>query len=137
MNYTWFAHEFTNNDYFWENLKEYTISGQSREIWVQNLPSKMAFRFRLKQCYEKDMDVCSKWTVWKLLTTTVQHNFEENEYSYLYVKGTGLNNHAASVVKVDDNLILKHANYKGLYLIVLDRRTLKTVFMKSYNTLQE
>ena len=60
-----------------------------------------------------------------------------NEYAFVYARGTGLNNHDASIIKVDENVILNHAYFKGLYLVVLDRKTLATKFKKAYNLLDQ
>lgn len=45
-----------------------------------------------------------------------------------------MNNHNASVFKIDDNVILDHAFYIGLYLAVLDRRDLSLVEHEFFNT---
>ena len=45
-----------------------------------------------------------------------------------------MNNHNASVFKIDDNVILDHAFYMGLYLAVVDRRDLSLVEHDFYNT---
>ena len=37
---------------------------------------------------------------------------------------------------IGDTKIIDHAYYQGLYLIVIDRFTLKVKFKKSYNTIE-
>lgn len=82
-------------------------------------------------------EICSKWSDYKVLATTVSKEFQYNEYAYLELRGTGLNNHNYSYIKVDDNWLLKHAYYQGLFLFVLDRRNLQVVFQKDYNTIMD
>jgi hypothetical protein len=106
---------------------------------VHNLRSKNAVRFKFRQCDEQappnylrkegityltDDEICSLWSDYKVLATTVSKDFQENEYSDVEIRGTGLNNHNYSYVKVDDNFLLKHAYYQGFWLFVLDRRNL-------------
>ena len=81
------------------------------------------------------MLVCTEWSDYKVLATTVQTQFQQNEYAYLYARGTGLNNHRESLIKVDENVLLQHAYFKGLWLYVLDRKTLKVVHEQSYDTI--
>lgn len=57
-----------------------------------------------------------------------------HEYSQFFLRGTGLNNFNASVFTIDDNVLLDHAFYIGLYLAVLDRRDLSLVESGFYNT---
>ena len=45
-----------------------------------------------------------------------------------------MNNHNSTVFKVDNHTILDHAYFIGLYLAVLDRRTLKLEWSEFYNT---
>ena len=45
-----------------------------------------------------------------------------------------MNNHNASVFKIDDNVILDHAYYIGLYLAVVGRRDLSLVEHEFFNT---
>ena len=47
-----------------------------------------------------------------------------------------MNNHNSSIIKVDDSVILNHAYYRGLYLVVLSRYDLKTVYRGSFNTIK-
>jgi hypothetical protein len=39
------------------------------------------------------------------------------------------------MIKVDEHVLLNHAYFKGLWLYVLDRKTLKVVFEQSYDTI--
>ena len=59
----------------------------------------------------------------------------KNEYVEIYARGTGARNHNTSVVKIDDYLLLDHGLFRGLYLIVLDRRNLSKVFNYTYDTM--
>jgi hypothetical protein len=59
----------------------------------------------------------------------------KNEYVEIYARGTGARNHNTSVVKLDDYLLLDHGVFRGLHLIVLDRRNLSKVFNYTYDTM--
>lgn len=96
----------------------------------------MAFRFKVKQCDEKDFENCSDWSEFKILTTQIDPLAEKYEHVYLYARGTGLNNHNSSKVMIGDTKIIDHAYYQGLFLIVIDRITLKVKFKQSYNTIE-
>ena len=57
-NDTKFYHNFTYDDRYWESTivkiqpKYYWYHESSRELWVHNLRSKTAFRFKFRQCDE-------------------------------------------------------------------------------------
>lgn len=95
----------------------------------------MAYRFKMRQCAELNHSLCTEWSDYKVLATQVHLSIERNEYSYIYVKGTGLNNFDASEIKVDNFTNLYHPYYRGLYLMVFNRVTLDKVFEKSYDLL--
>lgn len=59
----------------------------------------------------------------------------KNEYVEIYARGTGARNHNTSVVKLDDYLLLDHGLFRGLHMIVLDRRNLSKVFNYTYDTM--
>ena len=69
-----------------------------------------------------------------MLTTRVPIHWRKHEFAELFVRGTGLNNHNASVFKIDDTVLLDDAFYRGLYLAVLDRRDLSLVESGFYDT---
>ena len=52
----------------------------------------------------------------------------------MYLRGTGLNNHNSTEFRIDDNVILDHAYFIGLYLAIIDRRDLSLVEHQFYNT---
>jgi hypothetical protein len=103
---------------------------------MTGLKDKTAYRFRVKQCDLNNDKICSLWSDWKILSTSVSIAFEDNEYAYLYARGTGVNNHNSSIIKVDDFTILNHAYYRGLYLVVLSRYDLSTKFRGSFDTVK-
>ena len=76
----------------------------------------------------------TSWSSPKVITTQVPVKWREHEFVHLFARGTGLNNHGPSILKVDDNVLLDHAFYKGLYLAILDRRDLSLVYSGFYNT---
>lgn len=66
----------------------------------------------------------SAWSEFKILTTLIEPEYQKKEYTEIYAVGTGARNHNASVVRVDNYTLLDHGAFRGLYLIVLDRRDL-------------
>ena len=69
-----------------------------------------------------------------MLATTVPQEWREHEFVQFFLRGTGLYNHHASYFKIDDNVMLDHAFYKGLYLAIIDRRDLTLVEHGIYDT---
>lgn len=59
----------------------------------------------------------------------------KNEYVEIYARGTGARNHNSSTVKIDNNVLLDHGLFRGLHLIVLDRRNLSKVYNYTYDTM--
>jgi hypothetical protein len=55
------------------------------------------------------------------------------EYASIYARGTGAKNHNSSIIAVDSNVILDHALMRGLYLVVLNRYTLKKEYSGVYD----
>lgn len=135
LNHTEFMKQFTYGDY-WISKSEYRLNSQNPEIWVENLPAKTAFRFQAMQCFEMAETTCTQWSDYKVLSTAVPTTFQQHEYVYLDVRGTGLNNHHASYVYVDGNVLLKNAFFKGLWLIVLNRKDLSLVHSQNYDTMK-
>jgi hypothetical protein len=55
----------------------------------------------------------------------------------IYARGTGARNHNTSVVKIDNQTLIEHGLFRGLHLIVLDRRNLSKVFNATYDTMRK
>ena len=145
MNDTYFLQKFTHErdgHQIWEgaclksgrskrpqNLEpcSYTMYEQQSEMWIHNLMPKMAYKFKLRQCAEFNSTLCTGWSDWKVLATPVPKQFEKNEYAYLTVQGTGLNNHNATYIKIDDKYVVNHAFKRGFALVVLNRTSLEKV----------
>ena len=99
------------------------------------MESGTAFRFKIRQFHNVTREeLKTDWSYPKVLTTRVPVDKRLNEYSTLSLRGTGLNNHHASYFKIDDNVMLDHAFFIGLYLAVVDRRDLMLVEHNFYNT---
>jgi hypothetical protein len=100
-----------------------------------NLTPATAYRFKVRMVDNStNGTIATGWTEVKLLATLTRKQWQEHDYSILHIRGTGLNNHNSSFVKIDDNVILDHAFYIGLYLVILDRRDLSTVYTGFFNT---
>ena len=133
MNHTYFYTNFVLDEY-WQDC-EYTIHGMVREQIFQGLESGTAFRFRVRQMHNLTREaLATEWSWPKVLTTRVPVDWQRHEYAELFLRGTGINNHNASLFMVDENVLLDHAFYMGLYLAVLDRRDLSLVESGFYNT---
>ena len=76
----------------------------------------------------------TEWSYPKVLTTRVPVAWREHEYATFWLRGTGLNNHNASQFYIDDNVILDHAFFMGLYMAVINRTDLSLVEHHFYNT---
>jgi hypothetical protein len=50
------------------------------------------------------------------------------------MRGTGLNNYNSSLIYIDDNALLDHSAFIGLFLCILDRRDLSIAHSGFYNT---
>lgn len=53
--------------------------------------------------------------------TDVEQAKEIHKRVKLFARGTSATNHGEAVVMIDDNILLQKGNFKGLYLVVLDR----------------
>jgi hypothetical protein len=78
----------------------------------------------------------SSWSEFKILNTRMEPEYQKREYAEIYAVGTGARNHNASVVKVDNFTLLDHGAFRGLYLIVLDRRDLQKVYSGWYDLMK-
>ena len=94
-----------------------------------NLIPSTAYRFRVKFCSNEtaNKDLCTSWTEVKPLATKLKYEEQSHEWAIVHIWGTGLNNHNASFVKIDDNVLLDAADFTGLNLIVLDRSNLSVL----------
>ena len=66
----------------------------------------------------------------------MEPKFQKNEYVEIYARGTGARNHNSSIVRVDNNILLDHGAFRGLNLIVLNRKTLERVFNATYDLMK-
>ena len=101
-----------------------------------DLLSGRPYRFRVRQLHidYPTKNITTPWSWPKILATTVPKEWRRHEYAQFHVRGTGLNNHNSTVFKIDDNVILEHVYFMGLYLAVIDRRDLSLVEHAFYNT---
>ena len=76
----------------------------------------------------------TNWTKHKAIATLVRKEWQQHENVYLKSRGTGLHNYNSSYIYVDDNTILYHSAFIGLFLCILDRRDLSIAHADFYNT---
>ena len=62
-----------------------------------------------------------------------QYSNENNAKGEIYLRGTGLNRHAAPIIQINGQNVVPD-NYRGLYLAVIRRSDLQVVFQQSYDT---
>ena len=62
-----------------------------------------------------------------------QYSNENNAKGEIYLRGTGLNRHAAPIIQINGQNVVPD-NYRGLYLAVIRRSDLQVIFQQSYDT---
>lgn len=62
-----------------------------------------------------------------------QYSNENNAKGEIYLRGTGLNRHAAPIIQINGQNIVPD-NYRGLYLVVIRRSDLQIIFKQNYDT---
>ena len=62
-----------------------------------------------------------------------QYSNENKAKGEIYLRGTGLNRHAAPIIQINGQNIVPD-NYRGLYLAVIRRSDLQVIFQQSYDT---
>ena len=62
-----------------------------------------------------------------------QYSNENNAKGEIYLRGTGLNRHAAPIIQINGQNIVPD-NYRGLYLAVIRRSDLQVIFKQNYDT---
>ena len=62
-----------------------------------------------------------------------QYSNENNAKGEIYLRGTGLNRHAAPIIQINGQNIVPD-NYRGLYLAVIRRSDLQIIFKQNYDT---
>lgn len=62
-----------------------------------------------------------------------QYSNENTAKGEIYLRGTGLNRHAAPIIQINGQNVVPD-NYRGLYLLVIRRSDLQVIFQQSYDT---
>lgn len=62
-----------------------------------------------------------------------QYSNENNAKGEIYLRGTGLNRHAAPIIQINRQNVVPE-NYRGLYLAVIRRSDLQVIFNQNYDT---
>ena len=62
-----------------------------------------------------------------------QYSNENNAKGEIYLRGTGLNRHAAPIIQINGQNVVPD-NYRGLYLVVIRRSDLQVIFQQNYDT---
>lgn len=67
----------------------------------------------------------TEWSVPKTFITSIEPEKEKFKRVKLFARGTSAVNHDEAIIMVDDHVILQKSDFKGLYLVVLNRLTLE------------
>ena len=62
-----------------------------------------------------------------------QYSNENAAKGEIYLRGTGLNRHAAPIIQINGQNVVPD-NYRGLYLVVIRRSDLQVIFQQNYDT---
>lgn len=62
-----------------------------------------------------------------------QYSNENATKGEIYLRGTGLNRHAAPIIQINGQNVVPD-NYRGLYLVVIRRSDLQVIFQQNYDT---
>lgn len=62
-----------------------------------------------------------------------QYSNENTAKGEIYLRGTGLNRHAAPIIQINGQNVVPN-NYRGLCLVVIRRSDLQVIFQQSYDT---
>ena len=62
-----------------------------------------------------------------------QYSNENAAKGEIYLRGTGLNRHAAPIIQINGQNVVPD-NYRGLYLVVIRRSDLQIIFKQNYDT---
>lgn len=100
--------------------------GRGRAYQVSGLTAASVYRLAIR-AYGSPCSV-SEYSPWKVLTTTGIRRY------VLEAEGTGSNNHLPARILLNDQALLQRDNFQGLYLHVLSRFSLSTVFAGAYDT---
>ncbi|CAI2368390.1 unnamed protein product [Moneuplotes crassus] len=107
-------------DSHWTGCTDVPV-GRQRHYVLSGLDSRSTYRVRVMHSSDfGDTD----WSPYKIYLTAIEETKEVYKRAEIFAKGTSAVNHGESVIMVDGNIILQKANYRGLYLVVLDRKTL-------------
>ena len=114
-----YIHLFDDHIEIKANLK--ITDGNKTEIKQLVNPDLLSLENRLKQ-YTTDTNTT--------LETKLKEYANKGE---IYLRGTGLNRHAAPIIQINGQNVVPD-NYRGLYLAVIRRSDLQVIFKQNYDT---
>lgn len=100
--------------------------GKGRNYRISGLMEAFVYRLAVR-AYGNPCSV-SEYSPWKVLITTGIRRY------VLEAEGTGSNNHLPARILLNGQILLQKDNFRGLYLHVLSRFSLSTVFAGTYDT---
>ena len=114
-------HDILSRNSSWTNCSLITLK---REINYKftSLKARNPYRFRVRN---RSPFGDTPWSPFEIISTHLEDTLFAHERVTLRVRGTGSRNHETAQIKVDNNLLMEKGNYRGLYLSVLNRRTMK------------
>ena len=114
-----------NHDNLW-NPWELKYQGTKRIIYLTKLSSGSYYRVKYQINSKFSTSLFSEIKFISLKRNNMKVN--------LYMKGTGRNNHANALIKINNQIILEHGKFQGLAAVVLNRRNLRVESIKIFDT---
>mmetsp|Transcript_3050 Transcript_3050/g.3633 ORF Transcript_3050/g.3633 Transcript_3050/m.3633 type:complete len:359 (-) Transcript_3050:175-1251(-) len=110
-------------DSHWTNCITLDV-GIQRLTTITGLTSRSTYRVKAKHLSSFGD---TSWSEYKIYLTAIESTKEIYIRPKLFARGTSAVNHDESIIMVDDNVLLQKADFKGLYMIVLNRLTLEKI----------
>ena len=127
-------------------IKTDKITSGNGQQYIELLPNEIRIKANLhitdgnkteiKQLVNPDL--LSLETKLKQYTNDTNSTLESKLKEYtnkgeIYLRGTGLNRHAAPIIQINGQNVVPD-NYRGLYLVVIHRSDLQVIFKQNYDT---
>lgn len=116
-------------------IKTDKITSGNGEQYIELLPNEIRIKANLKitDGNKTEIKQLVNPDLQSLENRLKQYSNENNAKGEIYLRGTGLNRHAAPIIQINGQNIVPD-NYRGLYLAVIRRSDLQVIFQQSYDT---
>ena len=116
-------------DQYWTNCQTVSTGRQVTKI-LTGLTPRTTYKFQVRSTSDYGN---TDWSEPQIFLTSLEKDKEIYKRVKLFARGTSAVNHDEAIIQVDNNIILQKANFKGLYLAVLNRLTLKLEYTSNNN----